>query len=179
MQRILLSICAFLFFVNLSVYGQSQSLGDVAREYREKRDAEQAAGVQPKTYTNQDLPPAPPGSAEPAQALPEPRDPAMNRSFDDRSDQRRFAQQHAAAEWRNRIQAQENMVADLQARIDQLNAMIHPGTAQYDAPFTRSQTLGMQRLQQMQRRLDWEKQRLEQMQDGARHAGMPSTAYDP
>jgi len=37
----------------------------------------------------------------------------------------------------------------------------------------------MQRLDQMQQTLDWQKQRLEQMQEAARHAGMQSRVYDP
>ena len=84
-------------------------------------------------------------------------------------------------EWRNRIQAQETRLADLQARIDQFSAMIHSreGSAQYEGPYTRRQAGAMQRLDQMQQTLDWEKQRLEQMQEAARHAGMQSRVYDP
>ena len=84
-------------------------------------------------------------------------------------------------EWRNRIQAQEARLADLEARIDQLNARIHyqGGTAQYEGPYTRTQARAMERLDQMQQLLNWQKQRLEQMQEAARHAGMHTAVYEP
>jgi len=49
---------ALLLLVTPAAFGQQQSLADIARQYREKRDAEEAAGAAPKVYTNQDIPPA-------------------------------------------------------------------------------------------------------------------------
>jgi len=76
---------------------------------------------------------------------------------------------------------QENRVAGLRMRIDRLNAMIHSpyGTAQYEGPYTRNQTRAQYVLEQMQRQLDEQQMRLEEMQDAARHAGMNSSVYDP
>jgi hypothetical protein len=180
-------ILAIMLLLDLVSYGQ-QSLGDIARQYREKLAAEQAAGAGPKLYTNQDIPPAQqvgtPESSDEAQQTARPQ--ATNWAFDDRSTEQRstsqrFAEHRAAVEWRNRIQAQESRLADLQARIDQFSAMIRSrdGSAQYEGPYNRYQARAMQRLDQMQQALDWQRARLEQMQEAARHAGMPSSVYDP
>jgi hypothetical protein len=180
-----LKIFAIAVLLNLAAYAQ-QSLGDIARQYREKLAAEEAAGTGPRMYTNQDIPPAQQvGTPEPnSETRQQPRDLAMNRAFDDPSVEQRstehLAEQRAAVEWRNRIQAQESRLADLQSRIDRLSTMIHSGsTAQYDGPYTRSQARAQERLDQMQQLLDWQKRRLEQMQDAARHAGMHSAVYEP
>jgi hypothetical protein len=173
---------ALLLLMTLAAYGQQQSLVDIARQYREKRDAEEAAGAAPKVYTNQDIPRAQQvGTPEPVEETQPTR-----RAFDDRSTgqpnaERGFAEHRAAVEWRNRIQAQEARLADLQARIDQFSTMIHSrqGSAQYEGPYTRNQARALERLDQMQQTLDWQKQRLEQMQEAARHAGMQSRVYDP
>ncbi len=47
MQRRFLKIAAVALLTNLAAYGQS--LGEIAREYREKQNAEQASGATPKT----------------------------------------------------------------------------------------------------------------------------------
>ena len=182
MQRMFLKTLAILLLLNLAAYGQ-QSLGEIARQYKEKLQAEEAAGTGPKMYTNQDIPPADQvGTPEPSdEAQPAERQSAMGRAFDDRSLEHRFAQQRDAALWRRDIVMQENRVAGLQMRIDQLNAMMHSpyGTAQYEGPYSRGQARAQQRLEQMQQALDHEKLRLEEMQDAARHAGMNSPVYDP
>ena len=183
MQRMFWKLLALLLLMTLAAYGQQQSLGDIARQCREKRDAEEAAGAGPKVYTNQDIPPAQQvGTPEPVEET----QPTARHVFDDRmtgqpTAERGFAEHRAAVEWRNRIQAQESRLADLQARIDQVTAMIHSrdGSAQYEGPFTRNQTRALQRLDQMQQSLDWQKQRLEQMQEAARHAGMHTVVYEP
>ena len=182
MQRMFLKILAISLLPNLAAYGQ-QSLGEIARQYREKLQADEAAGTGPKMYTNQDIPPADqvgtPDLDDEAQPPAHPS--AMSRTFDERSAELRFAQQRAAREWRRDIVMQENRVAGLEIRIAQLNAMIHSpyGTAQYEGPYNPYQARAQQRLEQMQQVLDHEKTRLEDMQDAARHAGMNTRVYDP
>jgi len=180
MQRTFLKTLAILLLLNLAAYGQ-QSLGEIARQYKEKLQAEEAAGTGPKMYTNQDIPPADQvGTPEPSDEA-QPAAHQSYRSFDDRSTEHRFAQQRDGAMWRRNIVMQENRVAGLQMRIDQLNAMMHSpyGTAQYEGPYSRGQARAQQRLEQMQQALDHEKMRLEEMQDAARHAGMNSPVYEP
>jgi len=176
-----LKILAITLLLDFTAHGQ-QSLGDIARRYREKLAAEQAAGTGPKLYTNEDIPPADlVGMPEPSEAQPQQRAGAMSRTFDDRSLEQRFAQQRAAREWRRDIVMQESRVAGLQIRINQLNTMIHSayGSAQYEGPYSGYQMRARQRLEQMQRQLDEQQTRLEEMQDAARHAGMYSSVYDP
>ena len=183
MQRMFWKFLALLLLMTPAAFGQQQSLADIARQYKEKHDAEEAAGTAPKVYTNQDIPPAQQvGTPEPVEET----QPRARRTFDDRwtgqqNGERGFADHRAAVEWRNRIQAQEARLADLQARINQFSSMVHSreGTAQYEGPYTRSQARALEHLDQMQQTFDWQKQRLEQMQEAARHAGMQSPVYDP
>ena len=180
MQRTFLKTLAILLLLNLAAYAQ-QSLGEIARQYKEKLQAEEAAGTGPKMYTNQDIPPADQvGTPEPSDEA-QPAAHQSYRTFDDRGADHRFAQQRDGAMWRRDIVMQENRVAGLQMRIDQLNAMMHSpyGTAQYEGPYSRGQARAQQRLEQMQQALDHEKLRLEEMQDAARHAVMNSPVYDP
>ncbi len=160
--------------------GQSQSdqsLGDVARANHAKQQAQAASGTLPKVITNQDLPADPLGVPESS-----PSDPMTEVSGVDRPDRyadqqltnRLAAEQRATGQWRARIQDQENRIADLQSRIDHLNATIHNsvGTAQYDTPVNRYQAIQMERLAMMQQMLDQQKRRLATMEDLARRAGM-------
>jgi hypothetical protein len=168
-----------VFFVglllNAAAVGQSQSgdsLGDVARANLAKQQAQQATGTTPKIITNQDLPSDPPGvpeSSEPMTTVS-----GVKRSVDRYSEQRLMAEQRAGEQWKARIQDQEARIADLQARIDHVNASMHAaiGTAQYDTPVSRYQSIQMERLARMQEMLDQQKRRLAMMQDAARHAGM-------
>jgi len=134
-------------------------------------------------YTNQDIPPADQvGTPEPSNnEEPAARHSAMGRAFDDRAADHRMAQQRDAGLWRRNIVMQENRVAGLQMRIDQLNSMVRSpyNTAQYGGPYNRGQARAQQRLQQMQQALDQEKMKLEEMQEAARRAGMNSGVYDP
>jgi hypothetical protein len=181
MQRMFLKTLVTLLLLNLAAYGQ-QSLGDIARQYRDQLQAEEAAGTGPKMYTNQDIPPADQvGTPEPNDEAQPAHQSAMYGPSDGRSLEHRFAQQRNAALWRRNIVMQENRVAGLQMRIDQLNAMMRSpyGTAQYEGPYNRAQARAQQHLEQMQQMLDHAKMRLEDMQDSARHAGMNSPVYDP
>jgi len=177
MQRMFLKIFAIVVLMNLAAYGQS--LGEIARQYREKLAAEQAAGTGPKMYTNQDIPPAQMvGTPEPSEQTRVARPPAG--VFPDRSDERRFDQQRAGQMWRRNIRMQEDRVANLEAQIDHLSALIHSsGSAQYEGPYNRYQARAQWRLEQMEQVLDQQKQRLADMQDAARHRGMQSSVYDP
>jgi hypothetical protein len=172
---------AFLIALLLSgaAFAQSQpseSLGDLARANRANQQAQQASGAPPKVITNQDLPA---GSTDVPQSV---ESNAMttvsgvqksDRYADQRLSNHLQAEQRMSAEWRARIQAQEERIADLQSRIDRVSASIHSavGTAQYDTPVNRYQAVQTERLAAMQDALDQQKRRLAMMQDAARHAG--------
>jgi len=154
-----------------------ESLADVARANRANQQAQEAAGTTPRVITNRDLP-------ADSQGIPEANasDPMTtvsgvsrtNRYGDQQLGNRLLAEQHAGMDWRARIQAQENRIADLQMRIERANAFMHSsvGTAQYETPVNRYQAAQTQRLAMMQEMLDQQKRRLAMMQDAARHAGM-------
>jgi len=159
--------------------GQSQtgdSLGDVARANHAKQQAQQAAGSTPKIITNQDLPSDPSGvpeSLEPMTTVS-----GVKRSMDSyselRANQRLLAEQRAGEQWKARIQDQEARIADLRTRIDRVNESMHAavGTAQYETPVNRYQSIQMERLAHMQEMLDQQQRRLSMMQDAARLTGM-------
>jgi len=182
MYRIFLKSLAIALLLDAASFAQSgQSLGDIARENREKQAAQEASGITPKVITNKDLPA---GSQMPEANPSEPMTevsgvsrPLGGRTYD-RFAEPNYAAQRGGEQWRGRIQEQENRVADLQSRIDQMNASMHSG-AQFEGPYNRNQARQMQRLAQMQEMLDQQKRRLSMMQEAARRAGIHTTVYDP
>jgi hypothetical protein len=179
MQRAAWRVLFIGLLLNAAAIAQSQagdSLADVARANQAKQQAKQATGTAPKVITNQDLPSAPSG-------IPESLDPmttvsGVRRSVDSYSEQR--ANQRIVAEYRAgeqskaRIQDQEARIADLQMRIARVNQAMHAavGTAQYDTPVNRYQSIQLERLAHMQEMLDQQQRRLSMMQDAARLTGM-------
>ena len=182
MQRIFWNVLAIALLMSPAAYGQS--LGDIARENRDKKQAEEASGVQPKVITNKDLPKDPDANQEPSKSeaiAAADSEAAGHRSADRRLAEQRLAEQRAAEQWKRQILAQKNKMATLQARIDQLNASIQAtnGTVQYDAPYNRYQARQLQRVAQIQQQLDEQQRKLDQMQEAARQAGMHTAVYDP
>lgn len=192
MQRMFLKILAVAFMVNLSAYGQS--LGDIARENREKKNIEDPSAAPPKVITNKDLPKDPNANQGPSEATPganaaassatdhsaEQRSAELH-SENQRSAQQRLAEQRAADQWKRQILAQKYKMATLQARIDQINASIRSanGSAQYEGPANGYQARQMQQVAQIQLRLDEQHRKLDRMQEAARRAGMHTAVYDP
>jgi predicted RNase H-like nuclease (RuvC/YqgF family) len=177
MQRMFLKIAAIALLINSAAYGQS--LGDVARENREKK-TEDASAAQPKVITNADLPKNLDANQGPLESE-KPMDAASSNAADHRSAEQRLAEQRAADRWKRQILAQKNKMATLQARIDQLNASIHSagGGVQYEGPYNRYQARQLERVAQVQQQLDAQKRKLDEMQEAARHAGMHTAVYDP
>lgn len=170
-----------------------QSLGDIARENREKQNTDDAAPAKPKVITNKDLPKDP--NADPTPAASANADPtasaaasgittsktAESRAAERHYASQRAAEQRAAEQWKKQILAQKTRMANLQARIDQLQASIRTanGGVQAEQPFNRYQARQLQQVAQMQQQLNEQRIRLDQMQDAARHAGMHTVVYDP
>jgi len=202
MQRMFLRILAIALLSNMAAYGQS--LGDIARENREKKNIDDSSAASPKVITNKDLPKDPNANQAPneatlganAAASSATDDSAAQRSAEQRSaDQRtaelhsanqrfaqqRLAEQRAADQWKRQILAQKYKMVTLQARIDQINASIRSanGSAQYEGPVNRYQARQMQQAAQIQLQLDGQKRKLDQMQEAARRAGMHTAVYDP
>jgi hypothetical protein len=177
MQRVFLRIFAIALLMNSAAYGQS--LGDIARENREKQNARNASAAQPNVITNANLPKDPDANQEPAEAQSGTN--ASPNVVDNRPARQRLAEQRAADQWKRQILAQEDKMANLQARIDQLNASIRSagGSVQYEAPYNRYQARQLRRVAQIQLQLDEQKMKLDQMQEAARRAGMHTAVYDP
>jgi hypothetical protein len=145
------------------------SLGEIARQMREKQNSAAAAPAPAKVITNQDLGEGPEGRPD-LRATPRPV------SFDRGYGQQPGQQQ--AERWRSQILELKNRIANLQTRIDQINSSIHSG-AQFEGAYSRDQALRLDRVSQLQMQLDEQKRKLEGMQDAARRAGLPSQTYDP
>jgi hypothetical protein len=164
--------------------GQSQSLGDVARANREKQQEEQASGAQPRVITNKDLPANPPGTpdsnAQAANAAAANQHPRPDRWAEQRQAARDQAMQRTGDVWRARIEAQQERIANLQARIDQLNSSNHApgGNTQYQGPY-QYQARQLQFAAMLQQQLEQQKRRLDAMQDAARRAGTSPNSFDP
>jgi hypothetical protein len=166
--------------VLLSGVACAQSLGDIARENKEKKTTDGSAPA--KVITNADLARDPDGSTDvETETAPTPVNKAANRANARRAASDRYAQQRAAEQWRQRIQAQEYTVANLQARVDRLRDATRYGGAvtSNDIAYSRSQARQLDRLNQLQMQLNAQKQKLADMQEAARHAGMHTKTYDP
>jgi hypothetical protein len=182
MQR--LAWCAFFIglLLNAAAIAQSQSqsgdsLADMARANRAKQQKQEAAGAKPKIITNQDLPSAPSGipeSLDPMTTVSGVKKSVVDSYAEQRANQRLVAEYRAGEQWKARIQNQEARIADLQTRIDRVNQAMRAaiGTAQYDTPVNRYQSIQMERLAHMQEMLDQQQRRLSTMQDAARLTGM-------
>ncbi len=184
--NIIIEILALLFLTGVT--GYSQSLGDVARENREKKAAETST-TPPKVITNADLPKNPDGDTGATEenntpATPSPADAAASR----KAARQRADEQRAACHWKQQILAQKDTIANQQARIDKLRTSIHffDANSNYCSyasyaceAYNRRQAQRMERLKQMEQQLDQQKQKLEEMQEAARRAGMHTAVYDP
>ncbi len=176
--------------IALSMYpaAHGQSLGDIARANREKQNAANPGTNQPAVITSDDLgqdsqslrqdSKVPDSKGQNAKGKDAPR-PAGSKSARGSSEETPI-DPRVAAQWKRQILAQEDKIALLQGRIDEINASLHPaGSAQFEGPYNRYQTKQMERLADIQLQLDQQKKHLVEMQDEARRAGMHTTVYDP
>jgi hypothetical protein len=179
------SITMFAWMLLASLMADAQSLGDVARENREKKAAQASTATPPKVITNADLAENPEGYTDPSATEDEnaatgPDDGGASR----RAAGLRAAKQRAGAQWRQQILAQEGRIANLGARVDRLRAAIRTADPNGSSDgsglvYTRSQARQIQRLRQMEQQLNQQRNKLEAMQEAARHAGMHTLVYDP
>ncbi len=171
MRQVALKILPIALLMSSVVYGQS--LGDVARENRKKQTAKGASSTpKPKVITNENLPKNPAADAGPRESegkitAASPKIPSSGQS---------------AEQWKGRILAQKNAVANLQAQIDKLNDSIHFVVAnEYSngVQYNQHQVKKQENVAQMQQQLEEQKKNLAAMQEAARQAGMGSAVYDP
>jgi hypothetical protein len=157
-------------------YGQDgPSLGDVARQARQKREAAKAAESKdpskaPKVITNEDMPSHPQAdattSAEPEHEAP----PASD------------VGKRPAEYWKSRILAQKELVQSLQSSIDRLNGSVHfaPGNCVRNCvEWNLHQKQKQQEAARLESQLARARENLDSMQDAARREGYGNSVYDP
>lgn len=152
-----------------------QSLGDVARQ---QRADENARSSHAKLVTDEDMPSHP-------DAAPPEEDAAADEA-DDRpaadTDNSAEAVTQKGEQWKAKIQAQKNTVAVMQTQLDRLNASIHFVEANRytnGVQYNQHQLRKQQEARQMQKQLDEQKKKLEDMQEAARREGFGNKVYDP
>lgn len=160
--------------VVLSVVAVSygQSLGDVARQQRQKQQAKDAHATR-KVVTNEDIP----EQAESASSTTVTTDDHQNAPAAPASNDT-----HAGEQWKAKIEEQRSSVASLQSQIDKLNSSIHFAGGNCVAncvQYNERQVQKQEEVQRMQKQLDEEKKRLEDLQESARKAGLGSSVYEP
>jgi len=150
------------------VVSYGQSLGDVAREQRQKQA--KAANTTHKVVTNEDIPESP--EAVSTTSVSDHETPSTRASNDT----------HSGEEWKAKIETQRNSVASLQSQIDRLNSSIRfagPNCVANCVQYNQRQIQKQDEVQRMQKQLDEQKQKLEGMQESARKAGLGSSVYEP
>lgn len=165
----IVAIAGVVFVAIVGSY--AQSLGDVAREQRQK----QAKDAHPthKVLTNEDLPESTEPVASPSTGTDQ-HDPAPGSAASNDT--------HAGKQWKAKIEAQKNSVASLQNQIDKLNSSIYFVEANHyynGVQYNERQARKQEEVQRMQKQLDEQKKQLEEMQESARKAGLGSSVYDP
>jgi len=169
MRRIALRVLSIALVMGSVAYGQS--LGDVAKENREKQKAKDASSTaKPKVITNEDLPVNPAAMSEQSEGKTRPA--LMPRPSGAMS----------ADQWKNLILSQKNGITALQAQIDKLNDSIHYVTASLYSnglQHNEHQAQKQQSVEHMKQQLELQKKNLADMQEAARQAGMGSAVYDP
>lgn len=147
--------------------GYGQSLGDVAREQRQKQQAN--AQPAPKVITNEDIP----ASSE--------ADSSAKKSAD--SAARPSSSKKSAPQWKHEIQAQERVVTNLQDQIQKVSASVHytnaPARTGNGVRYNERQEQKQDQVQRMQEQLERDRQKLADLQDAARKDGYGNAVYEP
>jgi hypothetical protein len=148
-----------------------QSLGDVARQARQKEKPKAKAAK--KVVTNDDIPESPSS----ATGLSEPGANVDALSASDKSPGPRTAR-----EWRHVILEQKDRIETLQAQIDKLADSIHFVTANAyvnGAEYNQYQVRKQQEVKKLKSQLDEQWKKLSEMQEAAKQEGMGAAVYDP
>ena len=155
--------------LSLAAFSHAQSLGDLAREQRQKQQ-EKKAQTPAKVITNEDLP----AHTESDDAV------AGNQATSDAPSQPLGSK--SAEQWKSEIEAQRKSVENLQNQTDRLNSSIHfaPGNCVRNCvQWNERQVQKQDEVQRMQSELEQQKKKLEDMQEAARKQGYGNAVYEP
>jgi hypothetical protein len=172
MRKCTIAICFPALLVVLTCASQAQSLGDVAREQRQKQQTKDAHAPH-KVVTNEEIPESPDASTDSSSeggTTPESSEPASS------------AGNKTAEQWKSEIQARKARISALQSQVEKLNNSDHfvEANRYYNGvQYNQHQLKKQQEAQRMQKQLDSEKAALSNAQDSARKAGFGTAVYDP
>jgi hypothetical protein len=175
MQKYKIAVCLPLLLSLFAGAGASyaQSLGDVARQQRQKQQAKDPHATR-KVVTNEEIPEASDASAISSSDNDSPRQSS--------SPEASTAGKKTAEQWKSEIQAQKASIAAAQIQVDKLNESVHfvEANRYYNGvEYNQYQLKKQQEAQRMQKQLDGEKKALQNMQESARKAGFGSAVYEP
>ena len=162
---------SLVIVVFLAAAAFGQSLGDVARQQRQKQA--QKPATPHKVVTDEDMPSHPADSddasgAKPSESAPGERPPINSSS---NGEQLKVA-----------FSAQKQKIRNFEQQLNQLRASVHYVEANRytnGVQYNQSQLHKQQDAERMQKQLDDAKKNLAEMQDKARKAGFGSSVYDP
>jgi hypothetical protein len=166
MRNYKIVFCLFLF--TCASYGQS--LGDVAREQRQKQQAKDPKAAA-KVVTNEEIPESPDVADSSDDTDRGPATPAAS-----------SAGKKTAEQWKSEIEARKTRIAVLQSHVEKLNDSVHfvEANRYYNGvQYNQYQLKKQQEAQRLQKQLDSEKKALGDAQESARKAGFGSAIYDP
>jgi len=162
--------CMVSLLVLTCALGYGQSLGDLARQQREKQKAK-SAQTPSKVITNEDLP------EHSAQPVSDSGDEAKSSDAASPS-----LGSKPAAQWQAEISAQKKTVADLQSQMERLNSSIHfanGNCVRNCVQYNEHQEQKQEQVQRMQSQLEEQKKKLDDMQEAARKEGFGNSVYEP
>ncbi len=167
------AVCLPVLILALACVGRGQdSLGDVARQQRQKQQAKDPKAA-PKVVTNEEIPESPDASATSGNDNEEPSEPASSTSSTGKK---------TAEQWKAEIEVRKARIAALQSQVEKLNDSVHfvEANRYYNGvQYNQYQLKKQQEAQRMQKQLDSEKAALSTAQESARKAGFGSAVYDP
>jgi hypothetical protein len=173
MQNYKIAVCLPIFLSFFAGASYAQSLGDVARQQRQKRRAKGPHTTR-KVVTNEEIPESPDASSISSVDNDSPQQSS--------SPEASTAGKKTAEQWKSEIQAQKARIAGAQIQVDKLNESVHfvEANRYYNGvEYNQYQLKKQQEAQRLQKQLDGEKKVLQNMQESARKAGFGSAVYDP
>jgi hypothetical protein len=167
--KIAFRLSVLLMLLNSGGYGQS--LGDVAREQRQKQQAKDPKAAA-KVVTNDEIPESPDASSsDDSDGAPESSTPAASSTG-----------KKTAEQWKAEIELRKGRIAALQSQVEKLSDSVHfvEANRYYNGvQYNQYQLKKQQEAQRLQKQLDTEKKALGDAQEYARKAGFGSAVYDP
>ncbi len=145
----------------------------------ERRTTASAAGAPAFDRSPGEMNQRPDNPVGPRQGSGQRQGPRPEAWSEQRSALQRPETQGGGEQWKERVLEQENRVASLQARIDQMHAAARSGGTSAQGPYNRYQARQMERAAEMQQQLEEQKRKLDAMQEAARRQGMHTQVYDP